>query len=218
MYFESRGQAGQLLAQQLIGSYRYEDVAVVALGAGAVLVGEQIAAELHCVLTMLVTQDIAIPGENIEFGAVSQGGQFTYNADLSAGEIAGYTSEFHGYLSEQKREAFQTINRLVGDGGTIDVDLLYGRIIIVVSDGLCDASEVSAALDFLKPVFTKRLIVAAPIATVPLVDVVHVRFDEMHILDVKENYISTEHYYDDNTIPSMEETVAHISRIITRWR
>lgn len=218
MYFESRGQAGKLLADQLVEKYRYEDMAVVALGSGAVLVGEQIAAELHCVLTMLVTQDIAIPGENMEFGAVSQSGQFTYNANLSTGEIDGYTSEFHGYLSEQQREAFQKINRLVGDGGTIDARLLYGRSVIVVSDGLCDASEISAVLDFLKPISTVKLIVAAPIATVPMVDVVHVRFDEVHILDVKQNYISTDHYYQDNTVPSMEETVDRISQIITSWR
>lgn len=218
MYFESRGQAGKLLADQLVEKYRYEDMAVVALGSGAVLVGEQIAAELHCVLTMLVTKDIAIPGEHLQFGAVSQSGQFTYNANLSGGEIDGYTSEFHSYLSEQKREAFQSINRLLGDGGTIDIRLLRGRSIIVVSDGLWDASEISAVLDFLKPISTPKLIIAAPIATVSLVDIIHVRFDEMHILDVKENYLSTDHYYQDNTIPSTEETVERISQIITRWR
>lgn len=218
MYFESRGQAGQILAQQLVEAYRYEDTAVVALGNGAVLVGEQIAAELHCVLTMLVTQDIDIPGEHMEFGAVSQSGQFTYNADLSTGEIEGYTSEFHGYLGEQKREAFQAINRLIGDGGTIDRRLLMNRAVIVVTDGLCDASEISAVLDFLKPVKTTKLIVAAPISNVSMVDIVHVRFDEVHILDVKQNYLDTDHYYQDNTVPSMQDTIQRINRIITRWR
>lgn len=82
MYFESRGQAGRLLAQQLVDTYRYENCAVVALSDGAVLVGEQIAASLHCILTMLLIEDIEVPGESVSFGGVSQNGDFTYNSDF----------------------------------------------------------------------------------------------------------------------------------------
>mgnify|MGYP000912899622 FL=1 len=40
MYFESRAQAGQLLAAQVVDKYRYENCAVVALTEGGVLVGD----------------------------------------------------------------------------------------------------------------------------------------------------------------------------------
>jgi len=217
MYFESRGQAGRILADQLFEDYRYEDCAVVALGDGAVLVGEQIAAALHCVLTMLVTEEIEIPGENLSFGAVSQGGGFTYNAEFTQGQIDGYTSEFHGYLGEERRKAFQKINRLLGDGGTIDLELLRHHNVILVSDGLDSISELGVALDFLKPIETKKIIVASPIATIPVVDIVHVQADEVHILDVKANYLATDHYYEINDIPSHDDTVERISQIIMRW-
>ena len=85
MYFESRAQAGQLLAQEMIERYRYENCVVVALSDGAVLVGEQIAASLHCVLTMLLIEDIEVPGEGVSFGGVSQSGGFTYNGMFSEG-------------------------------------------------------------------------------------------------------------------------------------
>ena len=52
MYFENRAQAGLQLAQQLLEKYRYEDCAVVAVSDGAVLVGEQIAAQLHAPLML----------------------------------------------------------------------------------------------------------------------------------------------------------------------
>ena len=87
MYFESRAQAGQILAAQLVEKYRYENCAVVALSDGAVQVGEQIAESLHCVLTMLLIEDIQIPGEGLSFGGVSQSGGFTYNGAFSAGEV-----------------------------------------------------------------------------------------------------------------------------------
>lgn len=218
MYFENRAQAGQVLAAELLEKYRYEDCAVVALSDGAVIVGEQIASALHCVLTMLLVEDIPVPGEGVSFGGVSQDGGFTYNGMFSAGEIEHYTSEFHGYLEEQKRQAFQRLNRLLGDGGLIDGDMLRDRVIILVSDGLDSGASLDVAVDFLKPIRIKRLVVASPVATVPAVDRLHMLADELHILDVKSNFMGTNHYYDQNDIPSHEDTIAKINQIVLNWR
>src|ERR1035437_2801043 len=98
MYFENREQAGQILANELVPKYRYDDCVVVALSDGAVLVGEQIAKALHCLLTMLLVEEIEVPGEGVSFGGVSQNGGFTYNGMFSAGEMEEYDSEYHGYL------------------------------------------------------------------------------------------------------------------------
>ncbi len=218
MYFESREQAGQLLSAELVEQYRYENCAVVALSDGAVLVGEQIAAALHCVLMMLLTEDIQVPGEGLSFGAVSQNGGFTYNGMFSTGEIEEYAGEFHGYLDEQKREAFQKMNRLLGDGGIIDSDLLRDHVVILVSDGLDNGASIDVAVDFMKPIRIKRLVIATPTASVPAVDRLHILADELHILDVKDNFMGTDHYYNQNIIPSHEETIAKINQIVLNWR
>ena len=217
MYFESRIQAGQLLAEQLVEKYRYENCAVVALSDGGVIVGEQIAASLHCILTMLVTENVDVPGESATFGAVSQTGDFTYNSSMSAGEMDEYKAEFHSYLEDQKRQAFQRINRLIGEGGTIDYDLLRDHTIILVSDGLRDGAALDVAFDFLKPIRMERLVIAAPVASVAVVDKVHITADELHILDVKENYMDTNHYYEANDVPSHEDTIKKINQIILNW-
>lgn len=218
MYFESRQQAGELLARELYDRYRYENCAVVALSDGGVLVGEAIAAWLHCALNLIVTQNIDVPGESLSFGAVVQNGNFTYNDQFSEGEIDEYTSEFHGYLEDQKRQAFQDINRLLGDGGTINLDLLRDRVVILVSDGLGDSMALQSAIDFLKPVRVQRLVIAAPFAAISVVDVAHVFADELHLLDVKENYLGTDHYYTQNQLPSHEEAVKRINDMIMNWR
>lgn len=218
MYFESRTQAGKILAEQLLEKYRYENCAIVALSDGGVIVGEQIATALHCILTMLVTEDVDIPGESATFGAVSQTGDFTYNSALSPGEMREYTDEYHGYLEDQKREAFGRINRLIGDGGTIDYDLLRDHVIILVSDGLGDRATIDVALDFLKPIRMERLVIAAPLASVEVVDKVHITADELHILDVKENFLETNHYYETNDVPSHEDTIKKINQIILNWK
>lgn len=218
MYFESRTAAGQVLATQLFEKYRYENCAVVALSDGGVVVGEQIASQLHCILTMLLVENIEVPGESVSFGGVSQTGTFTFNSEFSSGEIDEYTSEFHGYLEEQKREAFQRVNRLLGDGGLIDHDMLRDHTIILVSDGFTDSTVLDVALDFLKPIRIQRLVIAAPIASERSVDRLHVVADELHILDVKVNYFDTDHYYNDNNVPSHEETVEKINKIVLNWR
>lgn len=218
MYFESRSEAGKRLAMGLYDRYRYENCAIVALSDGAVLVGEQIAAALHCILTMLVSETIEVPGESIQFGAVSQDGKFSFNSSFSAGEINEYTSEFHGYLEEKKREAFQKINRLLGDGGLIDHEMLNDHTVILVSDGLDNATILDAAIEFLKPVRVHKLVVVAPIASVSAIDKLHILADELHIIDVKQNYINTNHYYNDNTMPTHQQTIAKINQIILNWR
>lgn len=218
MYFESRIHAGQQLAAQLLEKYRYENCAVVALSDGGVIVGEQIASALHCVLTMLLVEEIAVPGEGLSFGGVSQRGNFTYNSDFSSGEIDEYTSEYHGYLAEKKREAFQRINRLIGDGGVIDNEMLRDHTIILVNDGFADSGIIDVALDFLKPIRINRLVIVAPVASESAVDKLHVAADELHILDVKTNYFDTNHYYTNNEIPSHEETIDKINKIILNWR
>ena len=218
MYFENREQAGQILSQTLLHKYRYEDCAVIALNSGGVIVGEHIAEYIHCVLNMLVIETLDIPGEGLSFGGISQGGRFTYNQDLSAGEISNYTVEYNGYLQEKQREAFQKINRLVGDGGTVDPILLKNRNIILTTDALSSTSELDVAFDFLKPVSTKKVIIAAPVAAIETVDKAHVMADELHILDVKENFFNANHYYENNNIPSQEELVQKINKIILNWK
>lgn len=218
MYFESRGQAGLFLAQQLYEAYRYENCAVVALSEGSVLVAEQIAATLHCVLTMLLSEEIEIPGESLTYGAVAQDGDFTVNSEFTDSQVEGYHSEYHGYFDEEKRKAFQKMNRLIGDGGTIDEDLLRDHTILLVADCLDDVSMVDVALEFVKPLRIDKLVVATPIATVPVVNRLHVMADEVHILDVKDNFLGVNHYYTNNDIPPRDETVRRISEIIMKWR
>jgi putative phosphoribosyl transferase len=218
MYFESRTQAGLQIAAELLEKYRYENCAVVALSDGGVLVGEQIAAQLHCILTMLLIENIDVPGEDMTFGGVSQSGQFTYNSEFSTGEAEEYTTEYHGYLEEQKREAFHRINQLLGDGGVIDENMLREHTIILVSDGLNNGAVIDVAMDFLKPIHINRLVIVAPVASVSGVDKAHMVADELHILDVKENYMDTNHYYTDNQVPTHEQTIAKINQIVLNWR
>lgn len=218
MYFRSRTDAGKQLAAKLVPKYRYENCAVVALSDGGVMVAAEIATQLHCVLTMLLTEEVRLPGEHDALAVVDQDGKFTYNNMFSTGQLEEFTGEYHNYIEQEKREKFHAINQLLGSGGLIRRDLLYGHNVILVSDGLKNALSLDAAAQFLKPIKIARLIVATPFASVPAVDRMHLMADEILCLNVLENYMNTNHYYESNKLPSHEKIVKTIETVVLNWK
>ncbi|HJQ09157.1 MAG TPA: hypothetical protein VJ836_06780 [Candidatus Saccharimonadales bacterium] len=218
MYFASRVEAGKKLAAQISKKYQGNQCAVVALSDGGVMVGAQIALELHCVLTMLLTETIDLPRENAAIGGIGQDGSFSYNAAYSPGELEELVSEYHGFIEEQKMSKMQDMHRLVGRGGLIRKDLLREHVVILVSDGLSNGFSLDIAAEFLKPIHLQRLVVATPFASVPAVDRMHIIADEIFCLSVIEDYITTDHYYDKQDVPSHDQVVKTIQQIVTHWK
>lgn len=217
MYFESRAEAGVMLATQLM-SYRHENTVVVALSDGAVQVGLQIAAELHATLTLMLMEPIDVPGEGEQFGNLDQDGAFVYNGMFSPGQVEDYYIEFHGYLEDQKREKMSVINKLVGSEGVVDEAILREHNVILVADGLPNGSSLDTAIEYLKPLNVLRVILAAPIASVAAVDRAHLLADELHILGVTDNYLDTNHYYEVNNLLNREETLKMLNEFVLKWR
>lgn len=218
MYFRNRSAAGKQLAKKITPKYRYENCAVVALSDGGVIIGAEIAMQLHCVLTMLLTENINLPGENDPLAVIDQDGTFTYNQYFSAGQLEEFATEYHNYIEQEKRVKFHAVNQLLGEGGILKSELLYGRNVILVSDGLSTGLSIDAAMQFLKPIRTEKIIIATPIASVPAVDRMHIAADEIICLSVLENYVGTNHYYADNTLPSHEKIIKTIETIVFNWK
>jgi predicted phosphoribosyltransferase len=112
----------------------------------------------------------------------------------------------------------QDMNRLLGKGGLIKRDLLRDKNVILVSDGLASGFSLDIAAEFLKPIRIKRLIVATPFASVPAVDRMHILADEIDCLNVIEDYISTDHYYEIQDVPDHDKVVRIIEQIVGSWR
>ena len=216
-YFPSRKAAGDLLADQL-AKYRYEDCAVIALNDGAVLVGAEIAVRLHCPLNLLLTDSIRLQGELDDLAAIDHTGDVTYTDINSAGDLEDLRSENFNSIEQQKTQKLFEMDRLLGEGGVIDPRLLRGRHIIVVSDGLATGLSMRAAAEYLKPIRIEKLIMVTPFASVRAVDQMHVMADEIICLNVLENMISVDHYYNDNAMPPHDRIIRIIEDIILHWK
>jgi len=213
MYFNSRAEAGQQLAKEL-EKYQDQDCAVIALSDGGAVVGAQIAQSLRCVLMLLLTEPIDIPGEPEPIAVINQDGGFTYNSLYSTGELEELDMDYHHFIEESKVDKLHEMHHLLGRKGLIEKDLLRGQTVMLVSDGLSSGFSLDAAIDYLKTIRVERIIVAVPLATVQAVDRMHILADEIHCLSVVENYISTNHYYEDNSTPRHAEIVEMIENIV----
>lgn len=217
MYFSSRVEAGQQLAAEL-ASYQNKRVAIIALSDGGVVVAAQIAAHLRCIITMLMMEPIRLPGEPEAVAVINQEGNFTYNHMYSTGQLEEFDMEYHHYIEQAKLEKLNEMHRLLGNSGLIKRDLLEDHTVILASDGLKSTFSLDAAEDYLKPVRLKRLVVATPLASVTAVDRMHILADEIHCLSVVENYMDTNHYYQDNTLPPHETIITTIQQMVHDWK
>lgn len=217
MYYPSRAVAGQKLAQEL-QKYRFEDTVVISLNDGGVVIGAHISAELHCPLLFLLMRDITLPGEISALGVVDQNGGFTYNDMFSAGELEAMASDYHTVIEQEKMNKRHDINRLLGDGGLMDVDMVRDRNVILVADGFLNGTSLLAAMNFLKPIRTKKVIVATPFATIDAVDKMHILADELHVLSVYDGTFGLDHYFEENDVPSQEDIVKILNEAILKWK
>lgn len=218
MYFASRLQAGRMLASQISRKYAGQDCAVVALSDGGVVIGSQIALELHAVLTMLLAAQIELPREITAIAGITQDGSFSYNNAYSDGEIDEMVSEYRGVIEQKKLEKLHEMHRSMGRDGLIRLDLIQRKHIILVSDGLATGFPIDLAMQFLKRIAVKSVIVAVPFASVNAVDRMHILADDIYCMNVLEDYISTDHYYDTQDVPEHDVIIRTVEQIIRTWQ
>jgi putative phosphoribosyl transferase len=218
MYFASRVQAGRMLASRLAEKYHEQPCTIVALNDGGVMVGAQIAQELKCVLTMLMSSEIKLPREPNPIAGITASGVLAYNHDYSTGEIDEMVGEYRGLMEQEKLTRMHEMNHLVGHGGTISRKLLRGHTVILVSDGLATGFPLDLATEFLKPIAITKLIIATPLASLQAVDRMHILADDICCLSVIPEYRDTDHYYDQRDVPDHATVLETIEDIVLQWQ
>ncbi|HEX5797531.1 MAG TPA: phosphoribosyltransferase family protein [Candidatus Saccharimonadales bacterium] len=216
-YFADRQEAGRIIAEKL-KDYKKENCVVVSLTEGGVVVGAEIAKTLHTALYLLVMEDVALPGEQKPLATMSSAGTFTYNNEYSTGELEALNSDYRSIIEEKRVLAFQKLNRIGDEGTDIPKQLLKNHTVIIVSDGFRNGLSIDVTADFLKPIKTKEIIIATPVASVEAVDKMHLVADKICCLGTVEEYVdSTDHYYKNNQLPKHQEIVETMRNIILNW-
>ena len=201
--FRDRSEAGELLGRELarwLG--KRDDLIVLALPRGGVPVGHHVAHALNAPLDVFIVRKLGVPGhEELAMGAIASGGVRVLND-----EVVGYLG-----LSPQvidaaaKREAEELARReraYRGERAPLDVS---GKTVIVVDDGLATGSTMRAAVQALKKMNPRTIIVAVPVGAASTCREFRGEVDEVVCLRTPEPFEAVGLWYQDFSQTTDEE-------------
>jgi putative phosphoribosyl transferase len=205
-YFESRLSIGKELAEK-IAKMKYKDTAVLALSAGGVVIAAEIASKLHCDVNMLLLKHVYLPDNKTAIGIINDNGWFTYDDSISVALVEEFETEYRSSIDFGKMNALHQLHT-IGHSGSVDAHKYKNKNVIIVNDFAKTGTAFHAALDFLKPIETKKIILVSAVAQLKAIDVMHHLGDKLFIAHATENDFPSEHYFANNSVPDTETLLA----------
>jgi putative phosphoribosyl transferase len=204
MVFRDRHHAGELLAKQL-ERFAEEDVIVVGLPRGGMVVAEVVARRLHAPLDFLVVEKLGAPGHaEFAIGAIGPEDQIVLNEELveRMGIPQSYINKVvgqEGVELERKEREFRKVRP--------EIDLT-GRTVILVDDGIATGSTVEVAVKSLRRKNPKKIVLAVPVAPQEAIEKLEKLVDEVFCLVVPTPFMAVGQFYDRFDQTETDEVVA----------
>ncbi len=160
--FRDRVEAGRLLGAELSRRFGHRpDALVLALPRGGVPVGFEVAEALKAPLDVFIVRKLGVPGqEELAMGAIASGGVRVLNRDvIRYASIPDQVIDAVAKSEQQELERREKSYR--GTRPPLDV---AGKTVFVVDDGLATGSTMRAAVQALRNMSAREVIVAVPVA------------------------------------------------------
>jgi predicted phosphoribosyltransferase len=194
MYFRNRRDAGRELARHLAAYVDRPDVLVLGLPRGGVPVAYEVARALHVALDVFHVRKLGVPGhEELAMGAVASGGMRVINADVV--ETLHIPADVIEDVTRRELHELERRGRHYRDDRPVlDVG---GKTVILVDDGLATGSTMHAAVDALRQLRPRRLVIAVPTAAPQTRDEFRYQVDEVVCAITPEPFYAVGLWYDD---------------------
>ena len=183
--FSDRHDAGRKLGALIKSRPLLQEPLVIAIPAGGVPVGREIARTLCVPLHLAIVRKIQIPG-NTEagFGAVTWDGHVLINEQLRA--ILGLSQqEVDTAIAATRRNISERIARFTQGRPFPE---LKKSCVILTDDGLASGYTMLAAITSIRSLHPKRVIVAVPTSSASSAELIAREVDEIICLNIRSGY------------------------------
>jgi len=211
--FADRRQAGRLLARRLAAYAQRRDVIVLALPRGGVPVGHEVASALGVPFDVFIVRKIGVPwNEEVAIGAVASGGEWLLDTAsirdlrISRDEVARLTTKAVRELDRRER---------LYRGHRPPLEL-YGKIVILVDDGLATGASMLAAVKAVRHQSPSAIVVATPVAPESTCLALRAVADACLALEHPSPFYGVGRHYMDFTQTSDEEVLALLAQPTTQ--
>lgn len=201
--FRNRKDAGQQLAKKLL-KYKNKNAAILAIPRGGVPVGYEIANILNLKLNVIISRKLPLP-DNSEagFGAVSE-------SSLILNEQAKfYSKEIKDNIIREKKKEIKNLIKKFRRGKPLN---LKGKIIILVDDGLAMGSTMLAAIETIKKLNAKKIIVAVPTASCVAIEKIKKKVDKVICIDKRKFFLAVADAYENWYDLTDEEVLTYLKK------
>jgi putative phosphoribosyl transferase len=191
--FLDRHEAGERLAE-VLARFASEDAVILGLPRGGVPVAAQVASALHAPLDALVVRKLGCPWEpELGVGAIGEGGVRVVNAALVR-RLGIPQEELDRVAAEEEREVARRARRYRGDRPPVAIE---GRTVILVDDGLATGFTARAAIEVVRRLGARRVVVAVPVAPRETLEELRAVADEVVALETPDQFFGIGQFYLD---------------------
>jgi putative phosphoribosyl transferase len=192
--FRDRADAGRRLARLLSNHAGKPGVIVLALPRGGVPVGYEVARALDAPLDVFVVRKLGVPEhEELALGAIASGNVRVLNDDVV--RALRIPPEVIARIAGEEQIELERRERLYR-GGRPALNV-RGLTAILVDDGLATGASMSAAVEALRELNPRRIVVAVPVAAPQACDAFRRRVDEVVCALTPESFEAVGVWYND---------------------
>lgn len=211
--FRDRREAGQILAGRLHGYADRENTIIAAIPRGGVVVGSEIAAELHLPLAVFLIRKLGVPGqEELAMGAITTGGMKLLNRRV-VDALALSESVIEAAVLRETQE-LERRERLYGHGRAVPE--FKSKTVIVVDDGIATGASIRLAVDALRKQGARAIVIAVPVAAPESIAELRQIADEVVCLAEPARFIAVGNWYENFDQVSDQEVSRLLDVLYTR--
>lgn len=206
--FKDRKEAGKRLAAKLLSNSAIKrlrnQIIVLAIPRGGVVVGKEIAQALGAPLDVLITRKIGAPGNpELAIGAVGPG-----KIRIVDWEMARRVGADKDYIEEETKKKTEEIkNREQRFRKEKPAFGAKNKIVVLTDDGIATGATVEVAIACIRTQKPKKLILAVPVAPPEVAGKLKPLVDELICLDQPEFFAAVGQFYQEFEQISDDEVV-----------